>query len=580
MGDIPYDQMARHIGLNSAKVFFPPGRMYGEGREPKFDILRVRELKDAIRFLKLFSPTRFGGLSLGGRKADLVKRLTTACTSRIDPSGSYFDLPHPPLPSQPPLEMERLYVMSLSSDKRSPFFKVLKKVAIEQLDLYKTKFIRTHLPPELLPTDYLDPTRHLHLTMIDEKGRVIPFNRSYRLEIQGLHFEPPQPIVVKGQRKKGLLIHDSIDVTRYAKGSYFTLMITPPLQYPMKPDLRCLLALEIVQDVSPEEILEMTVKKLQMENVATSTEQKEKKSGFLADKAQDSKHEVPEVSHPLPPLSHPSAKECAVCGVTEGLMRCSRCKNKWYCGQSHQRQDWHKHRQECHVMSIASDLNEIRAIAERAQRAAAAQQRQPETNTHQTLKRPRAEGLFVKKEKESSTDSHGNDDIMQTDVIIPLSCPLSIDRIQQAARGKNCNHPRCFDLLTFLEYSQQSHVWQCPVCMKPLPLQEIVIDHAFNEILKECDEEDTQVKKRPDGSYEIVKPQNTDSKPKKKRKKTETASPGVLDSPPLRIESFFASVPPIPAATSAPGASTNTGVSSSTSGSNDGSTMDTAIVLD
>eukprot|EP00954_Amorphochlora_amoebiformis_P021272 1345329-Amorphochlora_amoeboformis.AAC.1 len=75
-------------------------------------------------------------------------------------------------------------------------------------------------------------------------------------------------------------------------------------------------------------------------------------------------------------------------------------------------------------------------------------------------------------------------------------------------------------------------------------------------------------------------PSDTDSKPKKKRKKTETASPGVLDSPPLRIESFFASVPPIPAATSAPGASTNTGVSSSTSGSNDGSTMDTAIVLD
>eukprot|EP00954_Amorphochlora_amoebiformis_P004713 367781-Amorphochlora_amoeboformis.AAC.2 len=68
MGDIPYDQMARHIGLNSAKVFFPPGRMYGEGREPKFDILRVRELKDAIRFLKLFSPTRFGGLSLGGEQ--------------------------------------------------------------------------------------------------------------------------------------------------------------------------------------------------------------------------------------------------------------------------------------------------------------------------------------------------------------------------------------------------------------------------------------------------------------------------------------------------------------------------------
>jgi len=39
-------------------------------------------------------------------------------------------------------------------------------------------------------------------------------------------------------------------------------------------------------------------------------------------------------------------KCCPVCGIL-GSQRCSRCKNVWYCGKEHQKEDWKAHRQKC-----------------------------------------------------------------------------------------------------------------------------------------------------------------------------------------------------------------------------------------
>lgn len=44
--------------------------------------------------------------------------------------------------------------------------------------------------------------------------------------------------------------------------------------------------------------------------------------------------------------SGPSA-ECYVCGKTGNVMRCSQCKNAFYCSREHQVQDWARHSKEC-----------------------------------------------------------------------------------------------------------------------------------------------------------------------------------------------------------------------------------------
>lgn len=39
--------------------------------------------------------------------------------------------------------------------------------------------------------------------------------------------------------------------------------------------------------------------------------------------------------------------QCRICGVSEGLRRCSRCQLAYYCSQDHQRMDWRLHKLEC-----------------------------------------------------------------------------------------------------------------------------------------------------------------------------------------------------------------------------------------
>jgi hypothetical protein len=38
---------------------------------------------------------------------------------------------------------------------------------------------------------------------------------------------------------------------------------------------------------------------------------------------------------------------CNICGKTEGIMRCSRCKTAGYCGKKHQKADWKAHKKIC-----------------------------------------------------------------------------------------------------------------------------------------------------------------------------------------------------------------------------------------
>jgi hypothetical protein len=47
------------------------------------------------------------------------------------------------------------------------------------------------------------------------------------------------------------------------------------------------------------------------------------------------------------PSAHVGNKSCRICGKTERIMKCARCKAVAYCGREHQRADWKVHKTSC-----------------------------------------------------------------------------------------------------------------------------------------------------------------------------------------------------------------------------------------
>ena len=58
-------------------------------------------------------------------------------------------------------------------------------------------------------------------------------------------------------------------------------------------------------------------------------------------------------------------------------------------------------------------------------------------------------------------------------------CPLTRKIIVRPARGATCMHGECFDLTGFICSSMKNNTWQCPICRKPLSMEELRIDPYF-----------------------------------------------------------------------------------------------------
>eukprot|EP00920_Eleutheroschizon_duboscqi_P014165 GHVT01033030.1.p1 GENE.GHVT01033030.1~~GHVT01033030.1.p1 ORF type:complete len:518 (-),score=56.47 GHVT01033030.1:2615-4168(-) len=69
---------------------------------------------------------------------------------------------------------------------------------------------------------------------------------------------------------------------------------------------------------------------------------------------------------------------------------------------------------------------------------------------------------------------------------VPLiTCPLTGSLCRIPARGRNCRHRGCFDLLAFLEAMKNQLLWRCPICRTPLPYAELETDaNVLRVILK------------------------------------------------------------------------------------------------
>lgn len=97
-----------------------------------------------------------------------------------------------------------------------------------------------------------------------------------------------------------------------------------------------------------------------------------------------------------------------------------------------------------------------------------------------------------------------NDLEIETDVLtVSLLCPLMKCRIKTPGRSSACEHVQCFDLNSYLFMNEKKPTWECPVCDKYAPYDQLIVDGLFEEILgKAGDVEEVQFS--PNGEWFVV----------------------------------------------------------------------------
>lgn len=61
------------------------------------------------------------------------------------------------------------------------------------------------------------------------------------------------------------------------------------------------------------------------------------------------------------------------------------------------------------------------------------------------------------------------------------TCPIGMTAVKTPVRGKDCKHPRCFDLANFLALVKQQKHWGCPLCAKDIhpPESLVFVEQEF-----------------------------------------------------------------------------------------------------
>ncbi|KAK9768109.1 Zinc finger MIZ domain-containing protein 2 [Basidiobolus ranarum] len=78
--------------------------------------------------------------------------------------------------------------------------------------------------------------------------------------------------------------------------------------------------------------------------------------------------------------------------------------------------------------------------------------------------------------------------VSQPSIWLSLRCPISHERIRTPVKGVRCGHVACFDLHTYLHLNAMKPRWECPICDRDLPLEELRCDVMVENILAEITE--------------------------------------------------------------------------------------------
>ncbi|KAG9242409.1 PINIT domain-containing protein [Calycina marina] len=96
-------------------------------------------------------------------------------------------------------------------------------------------------------------------------------------------------------------------------------------------------------------------------------------------------------------------------------------------------------------------------------------------------------------------------DIVATASVLSLKCPLSTLRMSLPCRGIACRHNQCFDGTSYLQLQEQGPTWLCPICNRPAPFDQLVIDEYLGSILTSTSRSVDQVTVQPDGRWDVRK---------------------------------------------------------------------------
>lgn len=88
--------------------------------------------------------------------------------------------------------------------------------------------------------------------------------------------------------------------------------------------------------------------------------------------------------------------------------------------------------------------------------------------------------------KSLNADSDTLDGSLQSEQfnVIPLFCPITLDRIDIPVRGANCKHIACFDLRTYIQFQRIKGDWKCPRCSSDCCLSNLQADDFLIFCLK------------------------------------------------------------------------------------------------
>uniref|UniRef100_A0A6I8PLV4 E3 SUMO-protein ligase PIAS4 n=1 Tax=Ornithorhynchus anatinus TaxID=9258 RepID=A0A6I8PLV4_ORNAN len=107
---------------------------------------------------------------------------------------------------------------------------------------------------------------------------------------------------------------------------------------------------------------------------------------------------------------------------------------------------------------------------------------------------------FVKEKLRLDPDS----EIATTRIRVSLICPLVKMRLSMPCRAQTCAHLQCFDGVFYIQMNEKKPTWTCPVCDKPAPFDQLIIDGLLSKILSEC-EDTNEIEYMVDGSWYPVR---------------------------------------------------------------------------
>lgn len=120
--------------------------------------------------------------------------------------------------------------------------------------------------------------------------------------------------------------------------------------------------------------------------------------------------------------------------------------------------------------------------------------------------RPRSETLKLIKQNYVNTS-----DICSEEIMIPLICPITKQRLEFPCVGSKCGHLNCFDGKSFVNINRARTEWHCPSCKKPIGYNDLRIDELVSQIIGTTGADVTRVKFDPDGNWKPVSDSKNDS---------------------------------------------------------------------